>query len=135
MNYLDSCNQVAVKSLIAKYGWMGRSLIGNYNQVLFAVIQHADSATQEKYFPMFRKSVEEGESRASEMAMMQDRILMRRGEKQIYGSQVVYSKTGEQVFYPIEDEKNVNLRRAGVGLQPLEEYAKYFGIEYKLPKE
>ena len=57
---------------------------------------------------------------------------MRQGKNQIYGSQVVNSKTGELVFYPIEDEKNVNIRRAKVGLQPIEEYAKYFGIEYKL---
>lgn len=69
------------------------------------------------------------------MAMMQDRILMREGKKQIYGSQVVYNKTGEQIFYPIEDETNVNIRREKVGLQPLEEYAKYFGIDYKLPKQ
>jgi hypothetical protein len=135
MYYIDSCNQVQIKSMIAKYGWMGKSLIGNYNQVLFIVIQHADSATQEKYFPILQQSVNEGESNASDMAMMQDRILMRRGKKQIYGSQVVYSKTGEQIFYPIEDEKNVNVRRAKVGLQPMEEYGKYFGIDYKLPNK
>jgi hypothetical protein len=58
---------------------------------------------------------------------------MRKGEKQIYGSQVVFSKTGEQEFYPIEDEKNVNIRREKVGLPPIEEYAKYFSIKYKLP--
>jgi hypothetical protein len=133
IQYIDSCNQVQVKSMIARYGWMGKSLIGNYNQVLFIVIQHADSATQEKYFPMLQQSVAEGESNASDMALMQDRILMRQGKKQIYGSQVVYSKTGDQIFYPIEDERNVNIRRANVGLQPMEEYGKYFGIDYKLP--
>ena len=57
---------------------------------------------------------------------------MRQGKKQIYGSQVVYDKQGAPMFYPIEDEKNVNTRRAKMGLQPIEEYAKFFGIEYKL---
>jgi hypothetical protein len=84
---------------------------------------------------MLQASVDKGESRADEMAMMHDRILMRKGEKQIYGSQVVMNKTGGQEFYPIADEKNVNERRANVGMQPIEEYAKYFGIEYKMPKE
>ena len=56
--------------------------------------------------------------------MLQDRILMRQGKKQIYGSQVVFTKNGVQEFYSIEDEKNV-------GLHPIEEYAKYFGIDYK----
>lgn len=133
-DYIDSCNLVQVESLIAKYGWLGKSFVGSKgNQAVFIVIQHADLATQEKYLPVMQKSVDEGESSASDFAMLQDRVLMRQGKKQIYGSQVVFSKTGEQVFYPIEDEKNVNARRAKVGLQPIEEYAKYFGIDYKLP--
>ncbi len=133
--YIDSSNQVQIKSLIAKYGWMGKSLIGNYNQVLFLVIQHADSAIQEKYFPQLQQSVDEGESSALDLAMMQDRILMRRGVNQIYGSQVVSDGNGDWKFYPIEDEKNVNTRRAKIGLQPIEEYAKYFSIEYKPPTQ
>jgi hypothetical protein len=133
VSYIDSCNLAQVESLISKYGWLGKSFVGaRGNQTVFLVIQHADSATQEKYFPLLQKSVAEGESDASNMAMMQDRILMRRGKKQIYGSQVVFSKTGEQVFHPIEDEKNVNIRREKVGMMPIEEYAKFFGIEYKL---
>ncbi len=136
MHYIDSCNQVQITTLIEKYGWMGKSLVGEgYNQAFFLVIQHADLATQKKYFPLFQQSVEEGESKASDMAMMQDRILMREGKKQIYGSQVVFNKTGGQEFYPIEDEKNVNIRRKKVGLQPIEDYAKYFGIDYKLPTQ
>ncbi len=135
INYIDSCNQAQVTALIDKYGWLGKSAIGNYNQVLFVVIQHADLTTQEKYFPLLQESVNNGESSKSDAAMLQDRILMRKGIKQIYGSQVVFNKTGGQEFYPIDDEKNVNLRRASVGMQPIEEYAKYFGIEYKLPKE
>lgn len=133
IQYIDSCNLVQVKALITKYGWMGKNLIGHYNRVLFLVIQHADLATQENYFPLLQESVDKGESSQSDAAMLQDRILMRQGKKQIYGSQVVFNKTGGQEFYPIEDEKNVNLRRAKVGMQPIEEYAIYFGIEYKLP--
>lgn len=114
-------------------GWVVKNLIRHYNRVLFLVIQHADLATQENYFPLLQESVDKGESSQSDAAMLQDRILMRQGKKQIYGSQVVFNKTGGQEFYPIEDEKNVNLRRAKVGMQPIEEYAIYFGIEYKLP--
>jgi hypothetical protein len=135
IDYIDSCNQVKIKAMIAKYGWMGKSLIGNYNTALFIVIQHADSATQEIYFPLLKQSVEEGESDPAHMALMQDRILMRRGKKQMYGSQIVFDKQGNQVFYSIEDEKNVNARRAKVGLDPIEEYAKNFGIEYKFHGE
>jgi hypothetical protein len=127
---------VQIELLLSKYGWLGKSLVGaRGNQTCFLVIQHADSATQVKYLPVLRQSVEKGESSASDLALLEDRVLMRQGKKQIYGSQVVFDKMGNNVLYPIEDEKNVNIRRAKVGLQPLEEYAKYFGIQYKLPEQ
>ncbi len=129
---IDSTNLLQVETLISKYGWLGKSFVGaKGNNTIFLVIQHSDLKTQEKYFPMMQKSVDISESRPSDLALLQDRILMRQGKNQIYGSQVVFNKTGGQEFYPIEDEKNVNQRRAKVGLQPIEEYAKFFGIEYK----
>ena len=135
-DYIDSCNLAQVEVLISLYGWPGKSFVGPAgNNTIFLVIQHADLATQEKYFPLFKQSVEQGESRASDLAYLEDRILMRQGKKQLYGSQVVFNNTGGQEFYPIEDEKNVNVRRKNVGLQPLEEYASYFGIDYKLPSQ
>ncbi|HMT27896.1 MAG TPA: hypothetical protein PKD91_01320 [Bacteroidia bacterium] len=134
MQFIDSTNLIQVEALIAKYGWMGRSFVGDRgNSALFMVIQHSDLETQLKYFPLLQQSVAIGESRPSNLALMQDRILMRQGKPQIYGSQVVFNEAGEQVFYQIEDEKNVNVRRAKMGMQPLEEYAKLFGIEYQLP--
>lgn len=137
IQYIDSCNLVQVEAIIAKYGWLGKSVIGGKgNNTLFLVIQHADQATQEKYLPLLIQSVAAGESRECDLALLQDRVLMRQGKKQIYGSQVIINpKTGLQEFWPIEDEKNVNIRRAKAGLQPMEEYAKYFGIEYMVPKE
>jgi hypothetical protein len=136
MHYIDSCNLVQIEKLVAFYGWPGKSFVGTTgNRAAFIVIQHAELISQEKYFPMIKQSVEMGESNATDMAMLQDRILMREGKKQIYGSQVILNKTGGQEFYQIEDEPHVNIRRKKVGLQPIEEYAKYFGIDYQLPKE
>lgn len=137
MHYIDSCNLVQVKVLLEKYGWMGRSVFGDKaNSALFLVIQHADLETQLTYFPLLQKSAEIGESKFSNAALMQDRILMRQEKKQIYGSQVVYDDiTGAPKFYPIEDEKNVNVRRARIGMSTLEEYAKLFGLEYTIPNE
>jgi hypothetical protein len=137
MHYIDSCNLVQVKVLLDKYGWMGRSMIGDRaNSALFLVIQHADLEAQLTYFPLLQKSAEIGESKFSNVALMHDRILMRQEKKQIYGSQVVFNKvTGAPEFYPIEDEINVNIRRAKIGMSTLEEYAKLFGMEYTVPKE
>ena len=126
---IDSSNLAQVEALIAKYGWMGKSKIGTMgNYTLWLVIQHADLATQEKYLPMLEKSVAESESRASELAYLKDRVLMRQGKKQIYGTQVVPSGNGMQEFWPIEDMTNVDKRRAEVGLEPIEQYAKKFNM-------
>lgn len=131
--YIDSCNLAQVERMIQEHGWMGRSVIGGRgNYTLWLVVQHADLETQEKYFPLMKKSVEEGESRAVDLAYLEDRILMRKGKKQIYGTQVVPDENGNQIFFPIVDEKNVNNRRTRVGMETIEEYAKYFGIEYRL---
>lgn len=131
---IDSSNLAAVEQLIGQYGWPGKQFVGaSGNQTVFLVIQHAELPVQEKYFPLMQRSVEAGESNASDLALLQDRIYMRQGKKQVYGTQVIFNKSGGQEFYPIDDEKNVNARRAKVGLQPIEEYARYFGIEYSLP--
>ncbi len=134
--YIDSCNLVQIEALINKFGWPGKSLVGaRGNSTVYLVIQHANLETQVKYLPMLQRSVDDSESRPVDLAYLKDRVLMRQGKKQIYGSQVVFSKTGAPEFSPIEDEKNVNARRSQLGLGPIEEYAKHFGIDYKPNKD
>lgn len=136
MKFIDSTNLCQLEPLLERYGWMGRSMVGDTaNSAIFLVIQHSNLETQLKYLPMLQKSVENGDSRPSNLALMQDRILMRQGKKQIYGSQVITNASGGYEFYPIEDEANVNMRRAKIGMSPLEDYAKFFGIEYQLPQK
>ncbi len=132
----DSLNLAWVERLIGKYGWPGKSFVRTWgNNTVFLVIQHADLAVQQKYLPLLVQSVADSQSRPCDLALLQDRVLMRTDKKQIYGSQVVRnSKTGNWEFYPIDDEKNVNIRRSQAGLGPIEDYAKSFGINY-LPTE
>lgn len=132
MSYIDSCNLIQVSKILDTYGWLDVEVIGQKaNSALFLVIQHSQLKVQEKYLPLLQASVKRGGSKPSNLALLQDRILMRKGLPQIYGSQVVFNKeTGNQEFYQIDDEVNVNERRAKVGLMPIEEYAKFFGIEY-----
>lgn len=137
MRYLDSCNLAQMETLIFKYGWLDKRLVGaRGNQTCFLIIQHADSASQVKYLPFLKQSVERGESSEGDYAMLIDRVYMRQGKRQIYGSQVIPDKeNGGWKFYPIDDEKNVNIRRTKLNWIPIEEYAGLFGIVYKKPKE
>ncbi|MEO1513513.1 MAG: DUF6624 domain-containing protein [Bacteroidota bacterium] len=137
INDTDSVNEMRVVEIIGEYGWPGRSLVGGKaNSAVWLVIQHAPLATQEKYLPLLQASVKDGESSGSNLALLEDRILMRNGKPQKYGSQVRRDRdTGEKYFYEIEDPANVNERRAEVGLGPIEDYAKRFGFEYKVPEK
>jgi hypothetical protein len=131
----DSINLTKVKKIIDEYGWVGPDEVGKQGaQTIFLVIQHADSLTQITYLPLMREAVKKGKAKPAALALLEDRILTNQGKEQIYGSQVKTNDAGKNEFYPIMDEANVNKRRASVGLQPLEEYAKYFDIIYVLPK-
>jgi hypothetical protein len=133
----DSVNMARIEEIIAEHGFPGKSMVGEQGaSTVFLVIQHAPLEKQEKYFPMLTEAAEKGELRKSDWAYLLDRINMRNGLPQMYGSQVVTDpKTGAYVFHTIEDEANVNKRRAEVGLGPLEDYARVMGVEWKLPEE
>jgi len=134
----DSLNIIKVTQIIDKYGWLGPQDVGiNGSQALFLVIQHASLATQKKYLPMIMTAVKDGKTLSSNLALLEDRINMREGKTQIYGSQVFRNKaTGKMCFYPIADPDHVDERRKTMGLQPLADYAKLFTLvwdaeEYK----
>lgn len=130
----DSVCLVRVEKIITEHGWPKRSMVGRTGAAsTFLVIQHAPLETQERYFPMLEAAVAEGEARAADLALMTDRILMQKDLPQRYGSQVRSNpETGENEFFSIEDPANVNARRDSVGLRPIEEYAKRFGIEWEV---
>jgi hypothetical protein len=130
---LDNRNLKRLVQIIDKYGWPGRSLVGREASLTaFLIIQHADLEDQKKYLPVLKEAVRRGEANQDYAALLEDRILMREGKKQSYGSQLHSNEVTKQLeLWPIEDEENVDARRASVGLEPLAEYLKRFGLEYK----
>jgi hypothetical protein len=133
----DSINLAEVEAILDKYGWLSRDVIGNKGTTtLFLVIQHGGMRDRDKYLPMMREAVKKGNLFPGGLALVEDRSALEHGKKQIYGSQIAYDKkTGKYFVSPIEDEVNVDKRRAEVGLEPLETYVKNWDIDYKLPKE
>ena len=123
-----------VRSIIDKYGWPDVNIVGvDASAATFLVIQHSDSLTQEKYLPVLQKAVKDKKAFGWDLALLEDRVLLKRGKKQIYGSQVQADSLGNWQVAPIEDEKNVDQRRATMGLQSLAEYLKLFKIVYRNP--
>lgn len=136
MKHSDSVNLLKVTSMLKQYGWMGSDVLGERgSETVWLVIQHADLKTQKHYLPMIRKSFKQGKFLGYYLALLEDRIAVREGRKQIYGSQFEQNeKTGKYSLSPVEDEKNVDKRRAAAGLPPIKEDAKLFGIDYKAPQ-
>lgn len=129
---IDHENQARVVSLLEKCGWPQKFTVGEKGMTaVFLVIQHGSKALREKYFPLVKASAEKGEITLRAVAMMEDRMLMENGKKQKYGTQLISYNNGPLQLHPIEDEANVNQRRAAMGMEPIEEYLKQFGLERK----
>lgn len=120
----DSINLLQVEEILDTRGWLGEDCVGEKGSwALFLVIQHADLEVQEKYIPSLKLAVAEGKASAANLALMEDRIAVRKGEPQIYGSQVGNdSGTNQSFIFPIMNPENLDKRRAEVGLPPYSEY-------------
>jgi hypothetical protein len=121
---VDSVNLKQLEAIMDRIGWPTASKVGKRGaSTAFLVIDHAPREIMEKYFPLLEDAAKKGEASLPDYATMRDRILTNRGKKQIYGTQKYWSdKENKFVFFPIEDEKNVNARRKEVGLAALKEF-------------
>ena len=126
----DSINVIKICNLLDTRGWLGPDVVGPQgSQAIFLVIQHADIAIQEKYLPMMRDAVKKHNAQPSALALLEDRVALREGKKQVYGSQIGMEK-GEYYLSPLEDPDNVDKRRAEVGLGPLADYVQHWNLKW-----
>ncbi|MFC0516814.1 DUF6624 domain-containing protein [Mucilaginibacter angelicae] len=131
MHKTDRQNLIRVNAILTKYGWLGPQKVGiTGSQALFLVIQHADLQTQQSYLPMIRLAEKNGGILSSNLAILEDRINMRTGKKQIYGSQGFTDRqTGKTYIYPITDPDHLDERRKAMGMPPMKDYAKNWDVE------
>lgn len=126
MDVIDRRNTLRMKSIIKEYGWPGPELVGwDGTEAAFLLVQHADHLTQKELLPLMQKEYRAGNLSGPNYALFIDRVLVEDGKPQVYGSRAKpfeQWEDGEPVLYPIEDEANVDKRRAEVGLPPLAEY-------------
>ncbi len=143
INWQDSINLIKIRKILDERGWLGADVIGRRgNSTLFLVIQHSELSVQEKYLPMMREAVKKGNANSSGLALLEDRVALRKGGLQIYGSQIGKDpETGLNYVKPLADPDNVDQRRKEVGLSPIQDYIARWQLtwdaeEYKaiLPK-
>lgn len=136
INEKDSINLIKIQKILDGKGWLGSNVIGDQgNSTLFLVIQHSPLEVQQKYLPMMRDAVKNGNANSSSLALLEDRVALRKGGKQIYGSQIGRNQeTGEYFVSPLEDPENVDKRRAEVGLGPIADYVSNWNMTWDVKK-
>jgi len=131
----DSINLEVVKPIIDRYGILGMDEIGaiGYTAIVMT-IQHANLETQRKYLPQFEKAIKRRKIVPANYAMLVDRIAVKSGEMQVYGTQInIAGKNAE--LLPVKDIDSIDLRRASIGIkEKIETYVKRFDIKWNLEK-
>lgn len=113
---IDERNQKQLSHLLALCGWPGRLDSGRAASSAFLVIQHAELDYQLKYFDLLKAAHKRGELSGRNFAMLVDRVRLRQGKGQLYGTQAEY---GSGKMPQIDDPANLNRRRKAMGLPPL----------------
>ncbi len=130
---IDAANTARMKEIVERHGWPGKTLVGaDGASAAWLLVQHADldHAFQKRCLELMKPAVKLGEASGKELAYLTDRVALAEGKKQIYGTQ--FHKVGDKWEpKPIDDEPNVDKRRAEVGLPSLAEYRKQIEATYK----
>jgi len=129
MKQIDGGNQERMKAIVQEHGWPTAALVGkDAVHEAFLLVQHAsDTAFQKQMLPLIEQSYRSGDLEGQSYALLVDRIRVRERQPQLYGTQarpIDEWKDKEPSLLPIEDEANVEKRRAEVGLPPLTLYLK-----------
>ena len=128
MNMIDKENQTFVFGLLDNLGWPD-GLSDKANSAIFLVIDHAEFAAQEKYYPVVKEKAEEGIIGKEDAATLQDRILMKKGEMQVYGTQttrVVINGENINYLWPVKNPDQLDKLRKEVNLPLIAEYIAVF---------
>jgi hypothetical protein len=126
MTGIDSDNTARMKEIVKQYGWPGPELVGvDGTEAAFLLVQHAEHGFQKQMLPLVETAYRQKKLQGQDYALLLDRVLVAEGKPQVYGTQAKRFdqwKDKEPVFDPIEDEANVDRRRAEVGLFSMAEY-------------
>jgi hypothetical protein len=133
MQRTDSANTSWLKAYVAKWGWPTSAQIGRPAvQAAFLIVQHAvhDTAFMRAMLPPVEQAHRRGDLDGASVAMLTDRIEVKAGHGQIYGTQLSL-KNGRWLLDPIADSAHVDERRRTMGLPPLAEYLRKIDSVFK----
>ena len=122
---VDADDDAWLRHLLEKDGLPGADQIGEFGlHLTWLLVQHADQDPQLQQWALagFERRHAAGEFSADELARLTDRVLLKQGKTQRYGTQFDW---GSGRFDPrhIDDVSDVDAHRRQLGLMPLADYA------------
>lgn len=141
MEAVDAENQRIVSELLDAQGWP-EGISDEAHEAIWLVIDHADLEMQRRYLPVVEARMQAGYIRKSSYVTLLDRVLMREGRPQRYGTQTVsLNRTfvdgeshpaGQAICYlwPVESPEQLDSLRAAADLEPIDEYLRLVGESY-----
>ncbi|NHF59910.1 hypothetical protein FK220_011200 [Flavobacteriaceae bacterium TP-CH-4] len=124
----DSISRLHIKvldSILDRRGYPGFDLVGKQGSLSFWLIaQHADwnPDFQQKVLLLLKEEVDKGNANAQNYGYLVDRVRINTNRPQVYGTQLDYNEKGQAFPKNLENPKNVNKRRAELGMEVLEIY-------------
>ena len=119
-------NATRCKEIFAQIGYPSEPLVGeDASRAFWLLVQHADAdpAFQEQVAIAMKPVVLQGHAQPDDLAMLTDRVRINTDRLQVFGSQVKYDmQICRAMPKPTENPKEVDQRRAQVGLIPLWQY-------------
>ena len=120
---IDKENQLLITSIL-KNG-LPKGLSPQSYKAIWLIIDHADLKLQKKYLPIMEEAACKKLISANDFAVLTDRICMKEGKPQKYGTQsYTVTSEGKQVIYiwPVEDARKLNTLRNEIGAGDIETY-------------
>jgi hypothetical protein len=116
---VDRDNTARLREVIRRHGWPGCELIGEAGaHAAWLLAQHAPPDLQEECLPLLQEAVARGDASPVDLAYLLDRVLMHRGEPQVYGTQYRKIGRGPLELWTVRDPSGLDQRRAALGLEP-----------------
>ena len=114
-----------LKTIFDRYGVPTYDMVGVQAAKNFAVmVQHQPAEFRRAVLPKLKANVDVGQADPGTYATVYDRSQRDQGKNQFYGEQLECTSGKALEEAPIDDEANVNLRRAELGLMRVEIYAR-----------
>jgi len=133
---IDTPNTKRLQDIFDTYGFPNAKRVGRDGVSAFMILlQHSPTdALRAKCLKPIKKAFERKELSPMDYANFTDRLLIHQGKDQVFGSNFDF-KDGKLVMSKTVDPKNLDRRRAKIGLPPVSEYMKGLADTYHLQVE